>query len=515
MSRFSPLITLLFAAVMFLSFTPSSQAKPVEVIIFPDSARVWEESTIHILRQDNRITAEVILPPQADPSTIRTNIQEPVYVTDIAWTRTEPLDAHLVAKLKNKLELLIKKQTSLDIAIKSAGKSAAFWENQAGFQAKDIAAMESLSGTIASSLQHIYTLIENDRKILEETAIEINELKQKIAKITGPDQRVWKVTLYLDTALDNQTIDIAYNYILSGCGWKSFYSMDAIPHEENIAFSWHAQIWQSSGMDWEDIEMTLATLEPQRQLTPRPIPDWIVGPIQDVMPKARLTRSASDFEMMEPMAMMPESAPVLERTGTYSQWKLGTRSLAAGDKPRIKIQEQIWPADFTHLLRPGIGNQAFIRAEVVFDEALDLPRGETMFLLDSALVGKQQVRLASTSETIFFGHDPFVTSELTFKERKSGVRGVFTNRQTYLWNYTIHLKNNHLYPVKIRMEEPRPILRDQRIDASFKFNPEPDEQTDSLFVWHLTMDPGQGLDIQIQISMEAPQDMKVDWGWRR
>ncbi len=515
MSRFSPLITLLFAAVMFLSFTPSSQARPVQVIIFPDSARVWEESTVQTLRHDDRITAEIILPPQADPATIRTALQEPAAVTDIAWERTDPLEAQQVVKLKDKLELLINKQTSLEIAIKSADKSAAFWENQAGFQAKEISAMKTLSETIAANLQQIFTSIENDRRQLEKNAIEINELKKKIEQISGPEQRMWKVTLSLAPSIDTETIDIAYNYILTGCGWKSFYRMDAVPDKQHIFFSWYAQIWQSSGMDWEDIEMTLATLEPQRQLNPRPIPDWIVGPRQDAMPKARLARTAGDFEMMESMAMMPESAPVLERTGTYSQWKLGRRSLAAGDRPRIKIQEQIWPVDFTHLLRPGIGNQAFIRAEVDFDEALDLPRGETMFLLDGAHVGKQQVRLASTSETIFFGHDPFVTSELTFKERKSGVRGVFTNRQTYLWNYTIHLKNNHLYPVKIRMEEPRPILRDQRIDASFKFNPEPDEQTDSLFVWHLTMEPGQDLDIQVQISMEAPKDMEVDWGWRR
>jgi uncharacterized protein (TIGR02231 family) len=512
---FKSLYSSFWLALFFVQATAFAWASPKEVIIFPDSALVHEQVIAPVIKQDKRILMELILPPQADPETMNISFRQPLTVTDITWERTDPLEISQVIILREKLDELVRKRTSLEISIRSAEKGASFWENQAGFQIDEIALMPEISRSITSNLQDIYTRVQEMSQELEQTDKDIKDLQRRIEQITGPEKKVWKVRVFVEAHEDKQEVSIAYNYILKNCGWRSFYRLEANPGEDHIGFTWQAEVWQSSGLDWDDVEMSLATLEPQRELVPRPIPDWIVSPRSDFLPAARMAEPAKELEMMDARSAGSEAVPVLERTGTFSQWRLGKRSLAAGDKPRFNIQEEIWPAEFTHLVRPSINDRAFIRAEIEFEQARDLPRGEAMFLLDGAMVGKRFLRIAGNEETMFFGHDPFVRAELITREKKSGARGIFANRQTYLWDFIIRLENNQLYPVKIRLEEPKPLLRDERIKASFDFNPDPDDQHENLFIWNLTMEPGSNAEVRLNINMEAPKDMEVDWGWRR
>ena len=515
-SRKYPVLSL-WLLLLIMTAATHAQARPVEVTVFPDKARVHEEAIAPIIRQDSRSYAELLLPAQADPDTINISVDngQQLSISDITREEIIPVDHHQSASLREKLEKLIAKKDSLDISLKSASAEASFWENQAGFQAGQLSAMEETSRAISSNLLQVYTKIHEIRQELEDVNKEIADLKRRIEQITGPENMIWKVTVYLEAPADIEKTGIAYNYILENSGWSSFYRLDARPGDEQILFTWNVEVWQGSGTDWDNVHMSLATLEPQRQISPHPLPEWKVGPRDDLRPVARMAEQDRDMVMMKTMALSPEALPVLERTGTFSQWKLGRRSLKAGDRPRFTILEEAWPADYTHLVRPAITDRAFIRTEIEFDEARDLPAGEALFLLNGTLVGKRNLRLAGTEETMFFGHDPYVTARLVTREKKSGTRGVFTSRQTYLWDFVVTLENNQLYPVQIRVEEPRPVIGDERINMSYDFRPEPVEETENLFIWKLDMEPGSERDIGLRINMDAPGDMDVDWGWRR
>ncbi|MFP4400134.1 MAG: mucoidy inhibitor MuiA family protein, partial [Desulfonatronovibrio sp.] len=511
-------IKLIFVLCFVLVVTaPPSRAAVQKVTLFPASARVMEETTAQIISRENRKFVELILPAQADPAGINISAlsEQSANVMDIAWERTDPMENQRVKELREKIENLIQEKTSLKISMESAQKGAAFWEIQSGSQADDLDALKELSGLIASNLQAIYTEIEAARQKIEDLNDNIQSLKKELEQITGPQNKDWKVKVFLESPENKDELTISYDYILNNCGWKSSYRLEAVPKQDRILFTWHAKVWQSSGKDWNDVDMTLATLEPQRELLPRPVPDWIIEPRREPAPLTAMSREVDKSHMADAGTMNLESAPVQERTGSYSEWILGQKSLAAGERPRFKIQEETWKAQFTHLVRPSVNNKSFIRAKVEFEEAKDLPPGEALFMLDKALMGKHTLRLAGSEQTLFFGHDPFVTTELIASEKKSGARGIISSKQTYLWDFTIRLENHHSYPVKIRMEEPKPMLRDDRIDASFDFSPEPDEQTSKLFIWVPTLEPGQTKDFRLNINMQAPEDMNIDWGWRR
>ncbi|HPC86980.1 MAG TPA: DUF4139 domain-containing protein, partial [Smithellaceae bacterium] len=70
-------------------------------------------------------------------------------------------------------------------------------------------------------------------------------------------------------------------------------------------------------------------------------------------------------------------------------------------------------------------------------------------------------------------------------------------------------------PVRLRIEEPIPLSRDERIKLTFQHQPEPTEKSDAAFVWLVDLPAMQKKNIVTGVELEAPQDMTLDFGWRR
>ena len=83
---------------------------------------------------------------------------------------------------------------------------------------------------------------------------------------------------------------------------------------------------------------------------------------------------------------------------------------------------------------------------------------------------------------------------------------------SYGYNNRILIAN--LTTGELRIEEPVPQARDERIKLNFRQNPEPAEKDHVQFVWLLDVPAGQKKTIQNNIELEAPGDMNLDFGWR-
>jgi hypothetical protein len=84
-----------------------------------------------------------------------------------------------------------------------------------------------------------------------------------------------------------------------------------------------------------------------------------------------------------------------------------------------------------------------------------------------------------------------------------------------LWQWLIEAKNSSNADIKLRIEEPCPQARDERIHLTFRPSPEPIEKDHEKFVWLIDLASQQKKTIQNTIELEAPKDMDLDMGWRR
>ena len=311
---------------------------------------------------------------------------------------------------------------------------------------------------------------------------------------------------------------MSYTYNLHGCGWLPLYRIEALPAENRISFSWEAQLWQSSGEDWKQVQVSLATLQPVTTVAPADLPPWIIKPRPAVIYKSTRQEKAAAAPMMKnTLGIEGNQEHVVEESSrtTYSIWSIGKNNIVAGARQRLKVKEENWHAEFLFLARPSMSPQAFVRAQVRFDKSIEIPLGQATFLSDGAILGKRNFALAGTEGMLFFGTSPFISVTAITLTDKSGAKTIFQNKQTRLWQWLIEAKNSSNADIKLRIEEPCPQARDERIHLTFRPSPEPIEKDHEKFVWLIDLASQQKKTIQNTIELEAPKDMDLDMGWRR
>ena len=492
-------------------------AAPREVILYPQSAKIVDVTrvTLQPFGSDN-YKAVVHLPGQAQPETLTASLPRntALAIDDQSWKAIQHQDEAKLAELRLRLQALKAERIGIVAGIQSYDAQIKYWQEPAKSRAKTPEETGAMAELLTRNIKQAFQDKLSLEPELERTDKGIREMEAEIVKIGGQQENTWEVTFLLsgNAALETQ---LTLTYLLNGCGWTPLYRLEAVPRDGLVIFTWEAEIWQSSGSDWNQVAVSLATLSARPALAPPELPDWVIRP--RTQPQARaneiMGRSmAAAYD--QPLAAAPETAQEL-RQSTYSLWSIGVRNIPAGSRPRLKIRFESWAAEFLHLLRPSVTPDSFIQASVKLPEAWNIPAGQATFLIDGAILAKRPFQFSGQEGLFTFGADPLVTAETMPLSRKSGEKGIFVDRQTQEWSWRYDIKNARDTDVRIRLEEPLPQLRDERIRLSLDSAPEVTERDTQTLIWLLDMPGGDKQSVTHTVRIDAPQGMDLDLGWRR
>lgn len=490
-------------------------AAPVRVTLFPTSALVEElTATTPTPKDQGFSTITLTLPGQANPATLRFGrLPADAAVADLTWaTRQEENQAALatlnarLAELKSQRDTIVAEQDGL------RGRMA-FWRAQTQPAQHSVAELRELAAEVGTALKTDSARLLSLEERLAEVNRHIAATEDEIARAAGRDRTVWDVTVLFS---GQPPKELNYAYAMADCGWTPLYRLEARPREKTVDFSWQAKVWQRSGQDWTRVALQLATMPPDSQAAPGELPPWEIRPME-IFSKA--AGAPAMMAMRAGGADMAESAPAPVahevRHTTYAAWDMGQRSMPAGETRVLDIRREAWPASFIHLLRPSLDAKAYVQATVSFDQPKDLPRGSAFFLIDGATVDQREFVFSGREGNMFFGADPLLTCETTLHDKKTGEKGMFKQKQTFVRQWAMTVRNASAHPVLYRLEEPKPLPRDERIKLDFKATPPAlTEEDPDILAWNGTVNAGSEQTINLTLTFEAPEDLTIDPGWR-
>ena len=503
---------IIFTAMMgILLLGTNLQAAITEVLLFPTGAVISAESTLDVSHQQ----ATFQLPQTAAPDSLQITpagqgriINYQVNSVVIPATGLSELEKQLTNK-KVTRQQLSDKQT-----INNTGLE--YWNNQKSQQLKTSQDIETLGTMIIAATTPM--VLEASRLAAELAKIdaEIQELERQLAQRKGHTERLWQVTVQVTTETP-QRLPIRYQYRIGSARWQSHYTIAARPGADQIDWLWQAQLQQSSGEDWKNIELKIATSEPNTTLTPPAVSPWVIRERQlNPLVRAQSLNKRSDVAAMADSAEL--MAPAAETASAFSRaegelfdiYTLGKQTVIAGQTTTLTIAEGQWQTEFSYLFRPHYSTQVFLSADISADEQVNLPNGPAALMVDGVLVGKRNFSFHGKEQTLFFGADPAIASKVSKKDLADR-NGLFNKKRTLAWDMSVAVTNNKSYSVDLRIEDAYPRVSDKRIELAVLESGDGQEgdQQDGIISWNRQIDPGQTSRLDYGYDISYPEEMQV------
>jgi uncharacterized protein (TIGR02231 family) len=364
--------------------------------------------------------------------------------------------------------------------------------------------------------QKRYTEIQ---KNIFDIDLKINPLKEKAAKLqkqldelTGQAKRKAKdliVSLYVP---QSGTFDFSLTYITRRAGWKPAYTIRSQGPGSALKWQYQAEITQQTGIDWDNIPVTLSTLQPQFNLhIPVPNP-WYLDNIQHVYEmSAPVARNKRAVKAESKLAY--EESRITE-TDIDIQYTLKKRySVLSGNEPvLVHLQSFESPAEHTYFSVPYISPAAYLIAYTSELNKRRLIPGKARLYYKDRYAGETYINPRSEAEKIKlpFGIDReiIVTRKKTgnYKDHKNLGSKILVKRE-----YTITVKNTKKTAVNIEIRDRIPVSQDEKIEVkNIRITGNGKRNSKGIVTWKLHLEPGEKRELKIYFEVKYPKDYNIN-----
>ena len=496
-----------FLLLLSLAAASPAQARPVAVTLYPSGALVTEEESVK--PQDGRVTLD--LPAGADESSLVFSLSQGEVLS--RTVRLMPGEASpAVAALRREADALRDEMDMKHGELANASAMRAFWSQPPySLNAPTLELLDSLMDAVARStdeklsfLAEKEALLRADLRLLERRASALDARIRELGK-ENADKRLCVLDVQ---GTGFSPVTIRWSYWLGQARWAPQYRLSADTDSGQVRIRMDAAITQNSGMDWNGVELTLASAEKLNSVNAPALRSWVL----DAAPALYAARANMVMKSAAMGSAEAAPAPSVESAGLL--WKPGRVDAASGATVTRLLGEHLIPVKITRLMRPTRSRDAWIEAR--FDDAVAralplMPAGQASFLVDGVENARGTFFLTPDSRTVSFGVDQLIRAEVTeimadadgVKKHSDQTDHAAETRQ-WAWKTVIH--NAHPFPVALRVEEPAPVARNAAVSISAVTSPAAVLDTDrSRYVWELQLPASDSLSLRYEVKAVFPE----------
>lgn len=477
---------------------------PREVTIFPQAARVTEQTKVRLITVEKDLRkAVIVIPGTADPASFMASLsrEAKLKLEDHSW-RKMPYDEDAGIKdLRRQIKQLREERNGVQASLHSLDNQIQFWQQQTKAKAKTPIEAGVIAAAIGKNIKKAFQEKLNLSPEVPRLDKKMKELEEELNLTRSNEGQgwVWEVTILLygvAAAVPANDVLLTYSYTLTRCGWQPFYRLDAHPQRGEILFGQEAEVWQQSGQNWNDVLVQLATFPaPASFIAPAALPPRTVKTRE--VTKSKVKRTADKVNALPGAAEGNESPPAVTPPADLKLWQAGRKTIPTGSRMKIMLYEEVWPASFGYLARPAQSPQAFISAMFTIPEARKIPPGQAMFAYQGALLGKGNFSSSGKQGLLYFGQDPQVTV----------TRQLLADRPK-LREWRLEARNDQASPLKLRIEES--ALHNKDAGINVKLVAAGAEQKPEYLSWEVGLAAGEKKTLTYSIELEAPADSEIE-----
>ncbi len=313
-------------------------------------------------------------------------------------------------------------------------------------------------------------------------------------------------------------VKINFSYVVWECGWAPKYDIRAENMAENIKLIYRANVFNNTGIDWNDVKLVLSTADPTKGADKPELEKWTLNYSSDMEQNNRSNVMLNN----EQQRMIPSGASGEVLDVQYESVQVGEfnaefeiknpYSILADSKPyTVDVNEHELAATYENFAIPKIDKDAFLLAKVTGWNEFNLISGSASIYLDGAYIGKSRINTNNMADTmkLSLGRDKKIIIKRTnlVEQTKKQVLG---NNIKESFMYDIYVKNNRNKAINIEIQDQIPISQNSDITVSIDETSGAtyDEYTGKLR-WNLRVEAGETVKLQLGYTVKYPKNKQI------
>jgi len=371
---------------------------------------------------------------------------------------------------------------------------------------------------------------------------------------------------YKETIKSNQIIviidapeagpmNVDLKYIVSNCGWQANYDLSADNSSTTIKLKYKAKVFNNTGTDWNDVNMVLSTSDPNVSASAPTLAPWYLNynsmnnyeddynkkdgylaPQKNsysqyswnsnTVPQMNQNLDAvqfssgrgdandfSNFNTGVELGTSTVAFTTIEVSQLTTEFVIDRKySIPSDSKPYlVDITTHSLSTTFSHKAVPKLDKDAFLLANIVGWEKLDLVPGPTNVYFAESFVGQSYINTANVGDTLrlSFGRDSKVVVERRLLEEFSNKKVVGPNRKDS-YTYEIKIKNNRSTSIQLNLFDQIPISQDSGIEITVdQISAASHNLLTGQLQWIVNLAPGESATYKLGFTIKYSKDKEI------
>lgn len=371
--------------------------------------------------------------------------------------------------------------------------------------------MDFIKTNLVVALDEQYQLQQE----IEQLTFQITECQTKIDKQKQVKEALVSAVIVKVHAQNDITLPVTLSYITNKAGWKPVYDIQVKDIDSPLQLTYKADIYQNSGIDWQDISFSLSTSQPRESLKASELWPWHINTLSD---EGGFFFSKSGYDEKsekESRSRKPSDEDFPNELGVNTQFELNLPYTIKTNNQSdlLTIQNKEVKAQYHYVATPKIDNNVYLEAQIVDWDKLNLLPGQSSIFFNGKYIGNSFINTKFAQETLdlYLGKDRNISIS-RYRDNSETLKPLTTGDDvSRRYAYTIDVKNGKSMPINLVVYDQIPVINNKTIKLDdIKYTGANYDKKTGLVTWNFDLNPNETKKLNLSFKLTYPKDKVND-----
>ncbi|OCG18675.1 hypothetical protein A9G24_12100 [Gilliamella sp. App6-5] len=427
-----------------------------------------------------------------------------------------------IKPLLDELKQLQEKHDTTEIQLKAVSEQVTLLQgNRLDLLVKngnnDLSGMKNVLEFVKTNLVTALNEQNKLQKEVDQINAQIAQCQDKIDKQKALTKRLTNaitVKVYSDKDI---SLPVTLSYVTNKAGWVPVYDVRVADINSPLQLTYKADIYQNSGLDWQNVDFSLLTSNPSDGITAPDLMPWYID-LYTVKGGFFFSKSEKDYDEISAKAsrsVHPDDNVFTKTLGINTRFevKLPYTIKSNSQSNILTLQNKEVEAKYHYIAIPKLDSGVYLQAQIADWDKLNLLPGKSTVFFNGNYIGESFITTKDLKETldISLGKDNNIFISRNRNINETSKPSLFGNDISQKYAYTIDVKNTKSLPIDIVVYDQLPNIINKAVvlnEAKYD-NANYNKETGQL-MWQFKLNPNENKNLSLSFKLTYPKDKVND-----